>query len=62
MAQITIASHEVKETLDLMESMFKGLDLTPIKNVFADTEIIGSVTFSKPLKTENFSLTVNITK
>lgn len=62
MAQITIASHEIKDTIDLMESMFKGLDLSPIKNIFEGTEITGNVSFSKKLKTETFTLNVNITK
>jgi hypothetical protein len=62
MAQITIASHEIKDTLDLMESMFKGLDLSPIKNIFEGTDITGNVNISKKLKTETFTLNVNITK
>lgn len=62
MAQITLNTSEIDSTLDLMESIFPGLNLTPIKTVFANTTITGEVMLSKKMKDETLNLLVKISK
>jgi hypothetical protein len=50
MAQIKLQADEVLPTIDLVESMFPGVDLTPIRTMFAGTSIIGHLTLTKKLK------------
>jgi hypothetical protein len=62
MAQFTLATSEVLGIINLTESLFPGSNLEPIKNIFANCEIQGNVTFTKQLEKSALVLNVSITK
>lgn len=62
MAQITLTSKEILPTLESVELLFPGVDLSLIKKL-ADWNItVDKFTMSPPLKDGPFTLTVSITK
>ena len=62
MAQISIASSEIETTIDLIESIFPGVHLKPIKDVFSGVSVTSDTTLIKKMGNETFTLNVKITK